>query len=136
MKSTTHRGRSAAYLLLSIPAVGSLVLALIIMTCAVYAIASGRGAPPAKYSLSYWMCVTVIVATCVQWALYTAWVLLSKQLSVRYKTAWIIAIIIGNMLIMPYLLYCMYKRDLVTGLKRIIGHQRLLAWLEKEEPRA
>ena len=73
-----------------------------------------------------------IALTFVQWPFYFLWVGLSRELSLRQRSAWWIVIFIGNMFAMPYFLWCKYRRKTIEGLLSIIGRKRIRTYLAGE----
>jgi len=58
----------------------------------------------------WWILWIGIYATFIQWPFYLLWVLVSKELSVKLRIVWIVIIVVGNMLTMPWFLWCKYRR--------------------------
>ncbi len=73
-----------------------------------------------------WHIGTVAIAlTFAQWPFYFLWVGLSRELTLRQKSAWWIVMFSGNMVAMPYFLWCKYRRKTVDGLLSVIGRKRI-----------
>jgi len=119
------------YLSAAIPAAYLPLAYLTIIGHLLVSAVSGMDADVAKHT-ALWRFGTVAIAlTFVQWPAYFAWVGLSRELSFRQKAAWWIVIVVGNMVAMPYFLWCKYRRKTVGGLLSIMGRKKIGNYLAR-----
>lgn len=128
--ASRSRPRKALYALAAVPA-GYLPLSYAILVVYVpIVILTGREMTPTTGSVMWWIGWTAIWATLVQWPFYIGWAACSRELPVRVRAAWIVAIVGLNMWAMPYFLYCKWKNKTRTGLTAYL-RPALRAFLEK-----
>lgn len=122
--------RKYPYILAAVPA-GYLPLSYFALLCYVLVnLACGVYIELVKGSLMWWIAWLGIWGTFVQWPFYIVWAFSSRELTLRLRLAWVFALVILNMLAIPYFLYCKYRGKTKEGLIGGLRDGALRSYLE------
>ncbi|MFA6293656.1 MAG: hypothetical protein WC637_17850 [Victivallales bacterium] len=108
--------RKTGYLIASLPA-GFLPVAYAFFAFSVFnSSLFGVDIRSVESSVLWWIGMIAIWLTFIQWPFYLLWVVMSRELSLKQKVTWVIVIFLGNMIAMPYFLWCKYWNTAASGL--------------------
>lgn len=80
----------------------------------------------------YWIPEAGMVATFIQWPFYILWAACTRRLTIRVRVLWVVALVLFNMLTIPWFLYCMYRGTAQTALTRAIRSRTIRKYFEQD----
>ena len=78
----------------------------------------------------FWGFWSAICATILQLPLYVVWVIVSSELSWKVRVIWMIAIVVFNVLSIPWFLWCKYRNSTREEMLRLLRPSILPARLK------
>ncbi len=126
----------AAYAVAAVPAVFLPLsyLAMIVWAFVGLLPAAMRNDPPSSTEPSgiiRTIGLTGYYGTLIQWPFYLAWAAVSRELSIRIRALWMVAILVGNMFVIPWFLDCKYRDTTQTALIRRLRRGRIRQFFEE-----